>query len=145
MTFARSEKTHTKTLFTAGVILLACATLFIRQAAASLPASTAPAGEDSSVRHEASIPFASHGAIVDWRSDGTKGIWVQAVSGKWFYGTFSGACDGLDSANNVGFVTNPSGSFDHWSWILVRGHAPCHLANFTASGVPPAFAMGSAQ
>ncbi len=84
-----------------------------------------------------SIPFADHGGIFDWHADGTRGIWVQGANRNWFYGTFMSACTGLDRTDAVGFVTNPSGDLDHWSYVVIRGTVPCHFANFTTSEAPP--------
>ena len=62
---------------------------------------------------------------------------MQAANGNWFYGAFMSACIGLDTADKVGFVTDPSGDFDRWSRILVRPEFPCYLARFAQSEAPP--------
>ncbi len=91
---------------------------------------------------EPSIPFANNGGIFDWRADGTRGIWLQAIGGKWYYGTFVSPCMGLNFAETVGFKTNPSGSFDHWSTVLVHNEIPCRLTSFTESEAPRTGAHG---
>jgi len=100
-------------------------------------ATDSPIPDSASPDVEASIPFANHGGIFDWRADGTRGIWLQDPSRKWYYGTFVSSCTGLDSADTVGFQTNPSGSFDHWSTVFIRNEIPCHLASFAESAGPP--------
>ena len=97
----------------------------------------APIDTSTSRPGDASIPFADHGGINDWRADKTRGIWVQSTSRKWFYGTFMIPCTGLDQSEAVGFVTSPSGDLDHWSYIVIRGTVPCHFASFTTSEAPP--------
>ena len=92
---------------------------------------------------EPSIPFADHGGIFDWRADGRRGIWLQDPSRNWYYGTFLTPCNGLEFADAVAFKTNPSGSFDHWSTVLVHNEVPCHLASFTRSEGPPVLATES--
>lgn len=99
--------------------------------------SEAPIDASTSRPGDASIPFADHGGITDWHADGTRGIWVQGVHRDWFYGTFMTACTGLDHAGAVGFVTNPSGDLDHWSYVVIRGTPPCHFVSFTTSAAPP--------
>jgi len=87
---------------------------------------------------QASIPFANHGGIYDWRANGTHGIWVQAANRDWYYGTFMNSCIGLDRAINIGFVTEPTGDFDRWSSIIVpHEFIRCHLSSFERSGEPP--------
>jgi hypothetical protein len=108
--------------------------------AAALGTSIATAADQPVVAPapEASIPFANHDGIYDWQADGTKGIWVQGANRRWYYGKFMSSCIGLDFAIAVGFVTGPSGSFDKWSYLLVRDGGRCHFTSFTASNGPPA-------
>jgi len=88
--------------------------------------------------YEASIPFADHGAIYDWRANGDKGIWVQSAHHQWFYGTLLGTCLGLDTAWRIGFVTDAGGEFDRWSSIVVPHQIRCQLTSFVPSAAPPA-------
>jgi hypothetical protein len=118
-------------------LLLAGATLNAHAAvvvdAGAIPDSPSPSDGPS-------IPFADHGGIFDWHADGTRGIWIEDTGRNWYYGTFMTRCDGLDFADAVGFRANPSGSFDHWSTVLVHDGIPCHLASFTRSEGPPELA-----
>jgi hypothetical protein len=90
----------------------------------------------ASTTPQASIPFADHGGIYDWRPNGDRGIWVQSAHHEWFYGTFVGACFGLDTAPRIGFVTDVTGEFDRWSSIVVPHEPRCHLSTFEASAPP---------
>jgi hypothetical protein len=121
------------------VLVMLLSGVAVAHAADEATASSAPAPIDASTSRpgDASIPFADHGGINDWRADKTRGIWVQSTNHKWFYGTFMTPCTGLDQSEAVGFVTSPSGDLDHWSYIVIRGTVPCHFASFTASEAPP--------
>ena len=90
----------------------------------------------ANARVEASIPFADHGGIYDWRPNGTKGIWVQAADRQWYYGTFFGTCFGLDTSPRVGFVPEVTGEFNRWSSIIVPHEPRCHLATLEPSVAP---------
>jgi len=118
MNFRRSM-----TALTAGALAAVFATCSGSVAASSTP--------------QAAIPFADHGGIYDWRANGDKGIWIQSVGGKWFYGSFMGTCLGLDTALRVGFKSEPTGQFDRWSTIVVPHEPQCHLASFEQSAGPP--------
>jgi hypothetical protein len=94
------------------------------------------AASSANARVDASIPFANHGGIYDWRPNGDRGIWVQAANKQWYYGTFFGTCFGLDTAPRVGFVPEVTGEFDRWSSIVVPHEPRCHLQTFEPSAAP---------
>jgi hypothetical protein len=48
-------------------------------------------------------------------------LWIQARNDQWYYAETFGPCIGLKFANRIGFVTEPSGSFDRFSSIIVDG------------------------
>lgn len=88
---------------------------------------------------DASIPFANFGGINDWRADGDNAIYIQGRSRKdWYRATLFGPCIGLPFAEKVGFVSEPSGSFDKFSSIVVRGQE-CQVQTLVKlDGPPPA-------
>ena len=93
---------------------------------------------DSNPAHvEASIPFASRGGIRDWSADGDRGLWMQAVSRKWYYAQFMGRCTGLAFATALGFDTRNLSVFDRWSAVVVPGYSRCTLTSLTPSEGPP--------
>ena len=126
---------------TAAMALLLVVTTHGASAADAADAAAIPDSPSPDV--EPSIPFADHGGIFDWRADGRRGIWLQDPGRNWYYGTFMTPCNGLEFADAVAFKTSPSGSFDHWSTVLVHNEIPCHLASFTRSEAPPVLAAGS--
>jgi hypothetical protein len=108
-----------------GVLLLAAAL-----AAAAAPALAAKTSE-------VSIPFANHGGIRDWRADGSKGMWIQAASGRWFYTSFSSQCTTLPFALGVKFIPEPSGDLSRWSSIRLAHNERCFFRTLQPSDAPP--------
>jgi hypothetical protein len=96
------------------------------------------AAEADSTR-PASIPFANHGGIRDWRADREQGLWVQDIHRQWYYAKFMGPCSGLNFAQTIAFHTEPSGRFDQFSSVFVPGPGGgrCTVQSFTLSGAPP--------
>jgi len=85
---------------------------------------------------EASLSFASQN-IFTWESDGEKGIWVQALGRKWYYGTFMSPCIGLQFRDGVAFRFGPNDELDRWGAVIVPHEPECHFKSFTVSDGPP--------
>ena len=83
---------------------------------------------------QASIVFPDRN-IDSWRANGRKGLWIRA-SRKWYYAELFMECPDLPWAESVGFVAGGPGSFDRYSYILVRGER-YPLRSLTASTEPP--------
>lgn len=83
----------------------------------------------------ASIAFADLGGIKDWRSDSSDELYVESIHNKWYKATFFGPCFDLPFADRIAFVTEPDGSLDKFSSILVDGHR-CHFRTFEAVDGP---------
>lgn len=77
----------------------------------------------------ASIAFANHGGIRNWEAISDRIVLIEGSHRKWFLATLLAPCSGLRFTETVGFVTEPSGSFDRFSSILVRGQK-CQLESF---------------
>jgi hypothetical protein len=86
---------------------------------------------------EASIPLANHGGIRDWRADGSRGMWIEASSGHWFYASFSSQCTTLPIAIGVKFVPEPSGALSRWSSIRLGHNERCFFRTLQPSDAPP--------
>lgn len=88
---------------------------------------------------KASIPFANHGGIRDWKADRDQGLWVQDIHRQWYYAKLMAPCIGLNFAQTIGFDTHPFGRFDQFSSIYVpgAGGGRCAVQSFTMSGAPP--------
>ena len=83
---------------------------------------------------QASIVFPDRN-IDSWRANGRKGLWIRA-NRKWYYAELFMECPDLPWAESVGFMAGGPGSFDRYSYILVRGER-YPLRSLTASSEPP--------
>ena len=84
-----------------------------------------------------SIPFAEHGGIRDWRADGSKGLWIQAAGGRWYYASFSSPCLDLPFARGIRFVAGSNGELSRWSSIRLAQSGRCFFRNLQQSAAPP--------
>ncbi|HEX7115507.1 MAG TPA: DUF6491 family protein [Steroidobacter sp.] len=89
----------------------------------------------------ARIPFANLGGIRNWRATDWDTLYVQARNGQWYRAELMGPCPGLDFAHTIGFVLEPTGSFDSFSSILVDGEQ-CRLKSLVRSEPPSAGTRG---
>jgi len=96
--------------------------------AVALPPAPAP--------EEASIAFADHGSIQNWRADGDDAIYVQGNGRQWYRATLMSPCPELPFAEALGFETRGTGSFDRYATLIVRGQR-CPLQSLVRSGPPP--------
>ena len=96
--------------------------------------STGPVAADEHGKR-ASITFADMGGIKDWRSDSSRDLYVESLQGQWYKATFFGPCFELPFAERIAFVTEPDGSLDKFSSILVNGDR-CHFRTFEAVDGP---------
>ncbi len=90
---------------------------------------------------EASIPFANHHGIYSWRVENDRTVLIQSESGAWYKATLMSSCFNLPFAERLGFHTNPDGSFDRFSSILVRGQN-CPLISLVRTAAPGKKAPG---
>lgn len=100
------------------------ARIFVLLALTVAPAMNAIAATKSGTAHKAwvTIPFVNYGNIQNWRAVDHKAILIASAANHWYKATFFTPCLDLPSALTVGFVTDPSGTLDKFSSILVDGH-----------------------
>ncbi|HUY83269.1 MAG TPA: DUF6491 family protein [Steroidobacteraceae bacterium] len=84
---------------------------------------------------QAQIPFANHHGIYDWRVIDDHTLLIQSEGGTWYRATLMGSCFNLPFAERIGFTTNPDGSFDRFSSILVRDQH-CPLTSLVVTKAP---------
>lgn len=84
---------------------------------------------------EVGIPFAGSGGIRDWRADGNRALFIQGTGGKWYRAELMSPCHGLNFANTIRFVPEPSDRFDRFSKIVVDGQA-CHVRSVQPAEKP---------
>jgi|GEM_PF-618055 len=101
-------------------------------AAAAALAADAPAGAGG----QASIPFANMGGIRNWRAVDEDTLYIEGRNGKWYRAELMMPCLGLNFADAIGFVVEPTGHFDRFSSIVVEGRQ-CHVRSLTESAGPP--------
>jgi hypothetical protein len=73
--------------------------------------------------------------IRNFEADGDKGIWIEDIQRRWYYGEFKGQCSRLERARGVGFDTGGSSRFDKSSTIFVNDDF-CQLASFVTAEKP---------
>ncbi len=103
---------------------------------ALLPASASTFAQEQKPE-QARINFVNLGGIDDWHADGDKGLFIKGRNRQWYHAELMGRCIGLDFATHIGFVSEPDGSFDKFSAIMVD-HRECQVVSLVKSDAPPA-------
>ena len=114
--------------------LLIAPLLALGLAAAPALAGPQPAAEPP----EASIPFANHGGIWNWREGDRQTIYVQDRFRRWYKATLMRPSYDLRATTAVGFDTGPTDRFDKFSWVVIRGQRYAVESLVRADGPPPA-------
>jgi|HubBroStandDraft_6_1064221.scaffolds.fasta_scaffold413813_2 hypothetical protein len=115
---------------------LVCAALCAARAADELappPASSAAAAPAPAP--EAQIPFAKKN-IWNWQVVDDKTVLIQDQGRRWYKATLFGTCINLSFTERLAFDSSPSGTFDKFSAILVRGER-CPLRSLVQTSAPP--------
>jgi Family of unknown function (DUF6491) len=94
----------------------------------SAPAVAAPAAE-------AQIPFAKRN-IWNWQVVDDQTVLIRDQGRRWYKATLFGHCINLPFADKIAFDSNPGGTFDKFSAILVRGQR-CPLISLVETTAPP--------
>ncbi|HEY2677367.1 MAG TPA: DUF6491 family protein [Steroidobacteraceae bacterium] len=95
-------------------------------------------GQSFAAPPEAQIPFANKGGIIDWQVVDMKTVLLKDRGGRWYKATLLGTCFDLPTATNrLSFQSNPNGTFDKFSSILVGDQQRCQLASLVESAAPP--------
>ncbi|HKI75399.1 MAG TPA: DUF6491 family protein [Pseudomonadales bacterium] len=82
------------------------------------------------------IPFVDHGNIWSWQPVGQNALLIASRDHHWYKATFYGPCLPLDNGTiAVGFVTNPTGTVDKFSSILV-GDQQCFFKDLEEVPAP---------
>jgi len=125
-----------------GASLVLLGTMLAVAAACVAPAAdnpTAPAGSSAAAAPapaaEVQIPFAKRN-LWNWQVVDDQTVLIQDQSRRWYKATMFGHCINLPFADRIAFDSNPSGTFDKFSAILVRGQR-CPLMSLVASSAPP--------
>jgi Family of unknown function (DUF6491) len=84
--------------------------------------------------NEVQIPFAKTN-IWNWQVVDDKTVLIQDQSRRWYKATLFGTCINLAFADRIGFDSSPSGTFDKFSAIRVRGQR-CPLSSLVKTDPP---------
>ncbi|MBM3515281.1 MAG: hypothetical protein FJX59_16435 [Alphaproteobacteria bacterium] len=104
-------------------------------AATLLAATMAFAEEPPAKPDQAEIPFAGMDGIRDWREDGNRALYVEGRNRQWYRAELFAPCHGLNFAHSIGFVVEPSDTFDRFSAVVVDGQI-CRLKSLVKSEKP---------
>jgi len=115
------------------------AAILLPLAALTMAVTPATAAPRHPVQREASIPFANHGGVDNWRADGTGAVYFQHGR-QWYRATLFMPASDLPFAEHIGIDTGPSGSLDKWGAIYVRGQR-YPFRSFEKVAQPPTKAM----
>jgi Family of unknown function (DUF6491) len=73
--------------------------------------------------------------IRNFEADGDKGIWIEDIQRRWYYGTFKGRCTRLEHAQGIAYDTGGSTTFDKTSTIFV-GDDFCEMTSLVTAEKP---------
>lgn len=115
------------------LVLTSALVAFAGYLTAAADSSSPPAKERS---ERAYIPFAHLGGIRDWRAVDNDTLYIEGRNDRWYRAELLGPCVGLTFETTIGFVLEPSGSFDRFSSIVADGQQ-CHLKSLEEVKGPP--------
>ena len=105
--------------------------------AAAVPAIAQPAADKAPVREEVRIPFASFGAIRNFRPVGDDVVDLAGTQRRWDRAERHGPCSNLPGALRNGFDTRFNGNtLDNSSSLIVGGES-CRIMSLTRADGPP--------
>jgi hypothetical protein len=106
-------------------------------AAALLAGSPAYAASHHPVQREASIAFANHGGVEDWRADGEDAVYFQDTHRRWYRAELFGPAFDLPFVERIGIDASPSGTLDKFGAIYVHGRRYGFRLFERVAGPPP--------
>ncbi len=105
--------------------------------AASILAVVGFATANAASGREASIRFADHGGIHDYKPVNDELLYVQSRDRSWYRVQLVGPCNGLNFALGIRFEPEPDGTFTRFSHVRVDGQrCPVHSV-VAIPGKPP--------
>ncbi|MCT2398832.1 DUF6491 family protein [Novosphingobium mangrovi (ex Huang et al. 2023)] len=70
---------------------------------------------------EASVPFANHGGVWNWRSDGNRTVYFEDSRRNWYKAELMGFSPDLPFVEFIAIDTRPNGTLDRWSAVYIHG------------------------
>lgn len=114
---------------------MVCATATVASAANDTPPPSASSAAAPAPAREAQIAFANRN-IWNWQVVDDQTVLIQDQGRRWYKATLFGRCIDLPFADRIAFDSSPSGTFDKFSAILVRGQR-CPLKSLVETTAPP--------
>jgi hypothetical protein len=107
--------------------------------AAAVPAmASPPAPQRATASEEVRIPFASFGAIRNFRPQGDAVVYLEGTHRRWYRAELNGPCINLPNALRIGFDARFNGdTLDNTSTLLVEGEH-CRISSLVRVDGPPA-------
>jgi hypothetical protein len=99
------------------------------------PPTASNAAAAAALAPEVQIPFAKRN-IWNWQVVDDQTVLIQDQGRRWYKATLFGHCINLPFADRIAFDSNPGGTFDKFSAILVRGQR-CPLSSLVETSAPP--------
>jgi len=99
------------------------------------PPTASNAAAAAALAPEVQIPFAERN-IWNWQVVDDQTVLIQDQGRRWYKATLFGHCINLPFADRIAFDSNPGGTFDKFSAILVRGQR-CPLSSLVETSAPP--------
>jgi len=115
--------------------LVGCSISMMAHRAAADEPVPPPASVVSTAAREAQIPFASQN-IQNWQVVDNYTVLIQDRGKRWYQASLYGNCINLSFTQRLSFVPNPSGTFDRFGSIRVRGES-CPLRSLVETAAPP--------
>ncbi|MCJ2184505.1 hypothetical protein MTR62_17670 [Novosphingobium sp. 1949] len=127
---------------TAWIVPLSLVALSPLAAAAPAFARDAPSHAEKAAARYASIPFADHGGVDDWRSDGTGTVYFKDLHKQWYKARLMGVAVDLPYAERIGIIAGPGGTLDRFGGVLVEGQRYMFSSFEKVDGPPEGKAHG---
>lgn len=118
------------------ILLPLVATALVPAAAFAKPAAP-PASTPAVVKKDASIAFANHGGVWDWRAVGTRTIYFQDRNKHWYRAELVGDAVDLPWVQFIGLDTKPGDKLDRWSEVYIKGQRYPFSSFDQVAGPPP--------
>ncbi|GFM27550.1 DUF6491 family protein [Novosphingobium sp. PY1] len=106
--------------------------LLVAVPAMAEPAPTATAQQQG----QASIPFADHGGVDDWRAGDSRTIYFRDSHRQWYRATLMSPAFDLPYVEHIGIDAGPTGTLDKFGAVVVKGQR-YQITSFERVDAPP--------
>lgn len=98
---------------------------------------TTPAVARSATPPSASIPFANHGGIYNWRAQGDDTIYFEDNHHTWYKATLFAPAFDLGFKEALAVQAGPTDTLDKWSAVIIHGQRYPFSSFVRIEGKPP--------